>query len=168
MEQGAKSKSNLIAVLMLIIGLLVGGVGIFFWKDGELSKAKQDISDKDQKIATLEKQESKTSGDDCAKGAELDDKTILKILTEEQMEGSGVATYWLPLVHGVHNDYASTSPLPITYSSEQGYEIPGMGGVTYFWKKQDGDWKIIGRCNETGCEMEEGYSYDQLPKELTH
>ncbi|MGI6612044.1 MAG: hypothetical protein ACOX0Z_00495 [Candidatus Nanosyncoccaceae bacterium] len=168
MEQGVKSKSNLIAVLMLIIGLLVGAVGVFLWKDGEVTTAKQSASDKDQKIATLEKQVSEISGVDCIEGTELDDKTILKILTEEQMKGSSVVQYWLPLIHGVHGDYASTSPLPIVYSSELGYEIPAMGGMTIFWHKEDGTWKRIGQCTEGGCEMGEGYNYDQLPKELTH
>ncbi len=165
MEPQPKSKTGLIAALTLIVGLLAGAAGVFFWKDGELAKAKQSVAEKDQKIVTLEKQTSLT---DCIKGVEIDDELILKSLTEEQMKGSGVATYWLPIIHKIHEDYASTSPLPIVYSQDRGYEVPGMGGVNYFWHKKDGAWKRIGQCTETGCEMEAGYTYEGLPKELTH
>lgn len=163
MEQAPKSKTGLILTLALIIGLLVGGAGVFFWKDGEVSNIKKDLETKDQKITTLEKEVAS-----LPKGIELDDKQTLQIMTTEQVADSDVADYWLPIVHNVYEDYASTSPLPIVYTVERGYEVPGMGGMNYFWHKENGAWKKIGTCSESGCDMADGYSYEKLPKELTH
>jgi len=163
MEQSSKSKTGLIAILTLIIGLLIGATGIFFWKDGELSSVRKDLSGKEQKLTTLEQQMA-----GAPKGLELDDRQVLKMLTEEQVAGSDVADYWLPIIHSIHQDYASTAPLPVVYSTEYGYEVPAMGGKSFFWHKKDGSWQEIGSCTESGCEMIEGYSYEKLPKELTH
>lgn len=169
MQPKKKSKTTLWALVMLIIGLAVGAGAIYVWQSYEVSHLKDEIKTEQEKVQQLEKQkaEAKKPVEQESEDFEISDKEKLSVLTVRQVTDSTVGDYYAPIIHNIYENYAYTSPLPVTYSSEQGYEIPAMGGVSYYWHKKDDTWQKIGYCTESGCEMEEGYTYEGLPKELT-
>lgn len=177
MNQTSKLKSTLILALVAVLGLAAGSGVVWFLKNDELASVRSDLDTKNQEISTLKNQPvavdtpTQTASQPAGVGStelKLTDKQKLEVLTVERVGDSTVGDYWLPIVHAIHADYASTSPLPIKYSSTDGYQVPGVGGVNYFWHKKDGAWKFIGSCSQGPCQMEAGYDYNKLPKELTH
>lgn len=170
MQSKKKPKTTLWALIMLVIGLAIGAGAIYVWQSSETNRLKDELKAEQAKVKQSEKQESEEDKPAEAKTEdfEISDKEKLSVLTVRQVADSTVGDYYAPIISNIYQDYAQTSPLPVKYSSERGYEIPAMGGMSYYWHKKDGVWKKIGYCTEGGCEMEEGYTYEGLPKELTH
>lgn len=118
------------------------------------------IAELQKKVAELEKANPT--------GRALNDQEALEVLTISRGRGSVSARWWMPIVHSIVGDYASTSPLPMEWRDDAGYQVVGVGGVTFFWHKVNGVWKYVGMASEGGYNMEPGYTPQSLPKEFTH
>lgn len=163
-----KPKTVLWASIALIIGLAIGAAGIYVWQTPQVTRLEDDLKVKQEKVQQLEQQVSnKQATEDSARAQKLSDKETLSILTTKQVGDSTVGDYWLPVIHNVYQDYARTSPIPIKYSQADGYSVPAVGGMEYYWHKKDGKWIFIGKSSGPGYEFIDGYSHEKLPKELT-
>lgn len=159
----------LIAVLAFLLGLILAGGAVYFWKNSEVNDLNNVIKGKDTQVSQLRAEALKAEDSESTEtinGVKIDDEEILKILTVDNMSNQNDYEYWLPVVT-IKGDYAETLPIPVKYDAQTGYTIPAMGGVAYYWNKVDGNWKKMGSCGTGECQMEAGYTEAQIPKELT-
>lgn len=184
MEQKAKINLLIACGGVVLGGLLAGGV-VWVWQRNQANCAqeKANITEMERKISQLEGDHkiiqttepanpgtsdstppNQSGGASAPASFMVGEQDYLKILTVNEVKSSTVGDHWLPLVrHFIDGKWAETSPIPVKYSSEQGFYVPGVGGMTFFWHKKDDKWLKIGTCTESGCEYAQGYKASDLP-----
>lgn len=195
MEQKTKI-NLLVACGGLLVGGLVAGGAVWAWQQNQakcsveranVTKLQRKISQLDGEHQIIQPTElanpgaggitppepkpgmppSQSGGASAPTGYMVSDQDYLKILTVNEVKSSTVGDHWLPILqHFIDGQWAETSPIPIKYSREQGYHVPGVGGMAFFWHKKDGKWLKVGTCIESGCECLSGYKETDLPVAL--
>lgn len=164
-------KKNLILVITcLVIGLGVGA-GLTYLIIKPNHEDNQSSVSEDQQVSMSESELKQTEAFKDSEGERsdshtLDDRQILQALTIGRAEQSGAAEFWAPVDISMSGDYARTGGLPISFSSDEGYQVVAMGGTSYFWYKKSGMWQYIGSCSMEPCQLEDGHSYEQLPADI--
>lgn len=179
-------------VLSLIVGLAIGGAALYFWQSSKLAQKEQAITTLTKKLSQVE--DLNTSSSTASQGGAsstqsgqtsvvnhqaiaptppapqpkqkpLSDRQILEMKVLDYYRSSSVAQYWAPqVVLAKDNLHATTSGIPVRYDASNGYYVPGMGGMSLFWHKIQGQWKQVGHCSESGCNMNPGYNEANFPR----
>lgn len=171
-------KRSLITVAILLV--TAGVVGGTVWyimdqnaKDVAASNAKSEAALQKQ-IDELNAKETSTpkivSGTSASvaqvSSTNLSDADNLNVLTINKTGWIKGTSYVAPAIKAKDANWAVTVPVPVNFSQNDGYTIPGMGGVTYVWHKVDGTWTYVGQGGENGFDDAVNAVLSQIPTSI--
>jgi|GEM_PF-2172274 len=110
-----------------------------------------------------------TTGSDSTEQQSLTDKETITLETIRKGsarfgEKNQYSTAVVNMV--IDGKWATSSPLPVVETKERGWEIPGMGGVAYYWEKVNGKWTYVGEANEGGLDPKVKSRLDEIPTSI--
>lgn len=162
MEQQENKHKLLKPLLVILIGIIIIGVtgfGVWYWQQNELKKQR---TDSDKRISELQKQvnsqknesEKATPATDTTPStSKYSDKEALTIETMRKLGTGNPKRSYAIVDITIDGNWASSGAIPVDNTGNEGYEIPGIGGATWYWEKINGDWTNIGLSSEGGLQL---------------